>query len=204
VKPFHPGRIPSLHLNGAHASIGSATVAEAEICLGYAAIILLALGSDGTAAAFARGWIHVSSGFTDALLVLVPVPDVAPKYSSAIAIYRHVLAASILLTGIHFLAFRKDWSRWGRRAGMIVTRMPRGREVSSELAQAGYFQTALGAAGTIMLMLYGDQMLRNLTDSLYAESWTFLRAPLLAVLAFALACNAAALRLASRTCLSET
>ena len=179
-------------------------MAEAEICLGYAAIILLALASDGTAAALAREWIHVSSGFTDALLVLVPAPDIAPKYSGAIAVYRHLLAASILLTGINFLAFRRDWSRWGRRAGMIVARMPRGQEDSSELAQAGYFQTALGATGTIMLMLYGDQLLRSLTEPLYAESWTFLRAPLLAVLAFALACTAAALRLVSRTRLSES
>jgi hypothetical protein len=177
---------------------------EAEICLGYAAVILLALGSGGTAAALALGWIRISSGITDTLLILLPMPDVPINYSDGIAVYRHVLAASILLTGITFLAFRRCWFHWGQRAGMIVTRMSRGQEDPYEVAQAGYFQTALGAAGTILLMLYGDQMLRSTTETLYAESWTFLRAPLLAVLAFALACNAAALRFASRTRLPES
>jgi hypothetical protein len=81
-----------------------------------------------------------------------------------------------------------------RSTGRTAKQMPREQEAPDEPAQAGYFQMGLGAAATFMLMLYGDQRLGGLTEALYAQTWTFLRAPLLAMLAFALACHAVALR----------
>ena len=187
-----PGR-PS-PAGGAVPGIRSATLVEAEICLGYAAVILIAAGSGGVAADLARWWIAASSDVADAVLILVPVPDASVARPFELALYRHILAASILLTVTTFLAFRRHWARWGQRAGMIVKQMPREQEAPDELAQTGYFQMGLGAAATFMLMLYGDQRLGGLTETLYAQTWTFLRAPLLAVLAFALACHAVALR----------
>lgn len=132
------------------------------------------------------------------MLILVPVPDASVARPFELTLYRHILAASILLTVTTFLAFRRHWMRWGRRAGMIVKQMPRDQETPHEMAQAGYYQMVFGTAATIILMLYADQLIRNMTETLYTQSWTFLRAPLLAILAFALACNAAALRIAGR------
>lgn len=191
-----PGR-PS-PAGGALPGIRSATLVEAQICLGYATVILIAAGSGGVAADLAHWWIAASSAVADAVLILVPVPDASVARPFELAVYRHILAASSLLTVTTFLAFRRHWTRWGQRAGMIVKHMPQERETPEELAEAGYYQMVFGTAATIMLMLYADQLIGSLTEALYAQSWTFLRAPLLAILAFALACYAAALRFACR------
>lgn len=61
------------------------------------------------------------------------------------------------------------------------------------------YQMVFGTAATIMLMLYADQLIPNLTETAYTQPWTFLRVPLLATLAFALACNAVTLRFACRS-----
>jgi hypothetical protein len=171
---------------------------EAKICLGYAAIVLIAAGWGGSAATLVRWWIHFSSALTDAVLVAIPMPDAWAEHPYETEVYRHLLAASIMLTVATFLAFRRRWAHWGRRTEMIVKRIPPGQETSDELAQKGYYQMVFGAAATIMLMLYADQLIRSLTEALYTQSWTFFRAPLLAILAFALACNAVALRFARR------
>ena len=146
----------------------------------------------------AHWWIAASSAVADAVLILVPVPDESVARPFELALYRHILAASSLLTVTTFLAFRRHWTRWGQRAGMIVKHMPQEREMPDELTEAGYYQMVFGTAATIMLMLYADQLIRNLTETAYTQPWTFLRAPLLATLAFALACNAVALRFACR------
>jgi hypothetical protein len=67
------------------------------------------------------------------------------------------------------------------------------RKPPDDLAQEGYYQMIFGAVATVILMLYADQLLKGLTETLYTQPWTFLRAPLLATLAFAFACNAVAL-----------
>ena len=202
VKPtsFYRRSDPSRPFGGADPSIGSATWVEAKICLGYSAIILVAAGIGGSAASLVRWWIHVTSVLTDAVLVFMSMPDAWAEHPYETAVYRHLLTASILLTVATFLGFRHRWVHWGRRAEMIVRQMARGQEKPDEIAQTGYYQMVLGTAATIMLMLYADQLLESLTETLYAQSWTFLRSPLLAILAFALACNAVALRLACRGC----
>ena len=191
-----PGR-PS-PAGGAFRGIRSATLVEAQICLGYAAVILVAAGWGGVAADLARWWIHLSSVLTDAVLVLLPMPDAWVSHPHETAMYRHLLAASILLTLAAFLACRHRWAQWGRRAELVVRHMPPERETPDELAQTGYYRMVFGTGAAIMLMLYADQLIESLTETLYTQSWTFLRAPLLAILAFALACNAVALRFACR------
>jgi hypothetical protein len=200
VKPESFERFPGRPspAGGAFPGIRSATLVEAQICLGYAAVILVAAGSGGVAADLARWWIHVSSVLTDAVLVLLPMPNAWANHPHETAMYRHLLAASILLTLAAFLAFRHRWAQWGRRAELVVKHMPRERETPDELAQTGYYRMVFGTGAAIMLMLYADQLIESLTETLYTQSWTFLRAPLLAILAFALACNAVALRFACR------
>jgi hypothetical protein len=55
----------------------------------------------------------------------------------------------------------------------------------------------LGVAAALITLIYGDSMFAGLGDWVFAQSWTFLRAPLLATLAFSFACYAAAFRWAA-------
>lgn len=91
---------------GAIPGIWAATLVEAQICLGYAVLILLAVASGGVAGAVARWWVDTSSPLADAVLVLVPVPNASIARPFELALYRHILAASILLSLAAFLAFR--------------------------------------------------------------------------------------------------
>ena len=102
---------------GAIPGIRSAILIEAQISLGYAALILVAAGSGGVAADLAHRWTAAASDVTDAVLILVPVPHASVARPFELALYRHILAASILLTVTTFLAFRRHWVPWGRRAG---------------------------------------------------------------------------------------
>jgi hypothetical protein len=185
---------PSPPLGGADPSIVSAILVEAQICLGYTVLVLLAVSSGGGASVAARWWIRVSSVLTDAVLVLVSKPHLPAGHSYEIALYRHILAASILLTVITFLACRRYGPRWVRHVAVRVTHALPRQESPNERAQAAYSQMVLGSAATVVLMLYGDQLLGKLTETFYTQSWTFLRAPLFAILAFTFACQAAAFR----------
>ncbi|MGO9392728.1 hypothetical protein [Rhodoblastus sp.] len=58
-------------------------------------------------------------------------------------------------------------------------------------------QTGLGVAAALIILGYGDGMFAGLGDWVFAQSWTFLRAPMFATLAFSFACYAAAFRWAA-------
>jgi hypothetical protein len=94
---------PSKPFGGVDANIRSATWVEAKICLGHSIAILAAAASGGSAASLVRWWIHITSVLTDAVLVLVPTPEVWIQHPFRTEVYRHLVSASMLLTVVTFL-----------------------------------------------------------------------------------------------------
>ena len=181
-------RDPRSNADLSHLGIRRAVWIEASICFTYA-ILIIAVPSS-----LIRQWIDVSSPLTDAILFLVPRPREVIGDHYQFIIYRHVLAASLLISIASFLSFRDHWDEWRMRASAVLLRMQRDRVARDELTRTGYYGMILGGAGAAALLLYGDYQLEGLGGFLYQHSWTFLRAPALATSVFAFACHAVALR----------
>jgi hypothetical protein len=111
-------------------------------------------------------------------------------------LYRHIVAASTFAYLVLFLALRR---RQSQSSAATLAAFGRSCDYGSqvELACAGYYQMGLGVAVALITLVWGDGMFAGSDDSVFAQSWTFLRAPLLATLAFSFACYAAAFRRAA-------
>lgn len=117
-----------------------------------------------------------------------PARSTGANISSGITNYRHVLAACLLSSTVSFVASRSHWPYWAAQLRGRL-RWVSGRRLR-DAALFGHSQMVLGLISTMLLLLFAEYRL-----GLYAHSWTFLRAPVLAALAHWFACYAAAFRL---------
>lgn len=183
--------------NSGRRSIGDVVCFEAAVSLSYGVLIIgFAADTEGLGASLVRWWIGFTSGITRLLLVLVPDPSdlVGSDHASEVAVYRHVLVFSLLIACAIFAAFRAQRPHWAAHAKASLARLSPPGQSPGQAARIGHCHMLQGLVATVLALLYGERYLGSAAALLFAEPWTFLRAPLLATLAFAFACHATALR----------
>jgi hypothetical protein len=180
-----------------HPTVADTLLRQFTISVAYALVVIAFVDAQSYIGELVRGWIETTAGIVETVLVLVPEPtrSVGTGGPNGIGAYRHVLAASLAIATVSFVGSRSRWPCWaaqlrGRLRG-VSGRTGRVREA----ALFGQSQMALGLIATVLLLLFGEWQLGETGNYLYAHSWTFLRAPLLAALALWFACYAVAFRL---------
>jgi hypothetical protein len=163
----------------------------------YAVAVIGFADAESSVGEIVRRWIEMTSRILQVVFAFVPEParSTGADISSGITTYRHVLAACLLIATASFVASRSHWPYWATQLRDRL-RPVSGRTCTlRDSAMFGHSQMVLGLIATMLLLLFGEYQLGETGTYLYAHSWTFLRAPLLAALAHWFACHAAAFRL---------
>lgn len=93
-------------------TIGDAVIFEFITARAYALLIVLGTGQPGALfGASVESWIDLSTPTVRVLSALVAVPGGAAggTHSDAVWVYRHILAACILIACGHFICSRRHW-----------------------------------------------------------------------------------------------
>ena len=185
-----------------HWRVGAVVRIQAAISLGYGLLVIgLTAFPQQFGGAAVRWWIRATGSLTQGLLVLVPDPAdlVGSENAAMVAIYRHLLAFSLIIACGTFMVFFRNRPQWAARANAGLDRLSLSHGCQAEIALIGHVRMVQGLVATLVILLYGERWWGQATAIFYTELWTFLRAPLLTTLAFAFACHAATFRL----CLSS-
>ncbi len=182
--------------DGRNFGIGEAILIQAILCFGYCGLVILGSAAGGAIETTTRKWIKTSSALTNAWLFAMPEHHSQAAAAFDAPLYRHVVAASTFASLVLFLALRRCRSQWSA-ATLAAFRRSCDQGTHVEPARAVYCQIGLGVAAALIILVFGDGMFAGLGDWVFAQSWTFLRAPLLATLAFSFACYAPAFRWAA-------
>jgi hypothetical protein len=182
--------------DGRNFGIGEAILIQAILCFGYCGLVIWGSEAGGAIETATRKWINISSTLTNAWIFAMPEHHSQAADAFDAPLHRHVVAASTFAPLVLFLALRGCRSQWSR-ATLAASRRSCDHGSQLELVCAGYYHMGLGVAAALITLIYGDSMFAGLGDWVFAQSWTFLRAPLLATLAFSFACYAAAFRWAA-------
>jgi hypothetical protein len=168
----------------------------------YAVIIIAFADAESSVGELVRSWIEITSRILQMVFAFVPEParSTSADISSGISTYRHVLTASLVIATASFVGSHSHWPYWAAQLGGRLRCVSGRTGKLRDAALFGHSQMVLGLIATMLLLLFGEYRLGETGTYLYAHSWTFLRAPLLAALAHWFACHAAAFRL----CIQKT
>lgn len=181
-----------------HPTIGDAVLFEFIMTSAYALLIIIGTGQPETFFGMAvEKWIDLCVPTVEVLFALVPVPDGVADgaHSDAVWVYRHILAACILIACGHFVCSRRHWRYWsGHLKGRLsaATGCPQSR---FSIALLGFRRSILGLVAAMFLALFVEAQVPAFGDYLFRTGWTYVRAPLLLGAAYSFACQAAALRI---------
>jgi hypothetical protein len=180
-----------------HPTVADAVLFGFRVSVVYAVLIIVFADAESSVGALVRSWIEMTSRTFQMVFAFVPEParSTGADISSGITTYRHVLAACLLIATASFVASQSHWPYW---AAQLRDRLRRASDRTGRLRDAalfGHSQMVLGVIATMLLLLFGEYRLGETGIYLYAHSWTFLRAPVLAALAHWFACHAVAFRL---------
>lgn len=181
-----------------HPTIGDAVTLEFITTSAYALLIILGTGQPGSLfGASVESWIDFSAPTVRILLALVPVPDSAAggAHSDAAWVYRHILAACIIIACGHFICSCRHWRSWSEHLSGFLSAASGCVEKRRSIALLSYRRMVLGLAAAMFLVLFAESQMPFIDDFLFHASWTYVRAPLLLGAAYAFACHAAALRI---------
>lgn len=187
---------PTPRPNGRKLGIGDAVLIQATLCFGYCSVVILGSAAGGAIESVTRNWIDLSSVITNAWLFAMPNQHPQGVTTFDAPLYRHLIAVSTFSPTVFFLALRRHRSQWSV-ATLAAFRRSCKKGLRVKLARTGYYQMGLGVAATSIILIYGDGLFSKTGEWLFAQPWTFLRAPLLTPLAFSFACYAAAFRWAA-------
>jgi len=180
-----------------HPTIGEAVLFEFVIASAYALLIIIGTGQPETFFGMAvEKWINLFVPAVRALFALVPVPDgiAEGSRSDAVWVYRHILAACILIACGHFACSRRHWRYWSETLKGHLSAAPGCPESRSSIALSGFQRMILGFVAALFLALFVEAQVPAISDYLFRAGWTYVRAPLLLAAAYSFGCYAAALR----------
>jgi hypothetical protein len=178
-----------------HPTVADAVLFGFRVSVVYAVLIIVFADAESSVGELVRSWIEMTSRIFQMIFAFVPEPtrSTGADISSGITTYRHVLAACLLIATASFVASQSHWPYWAAQLRGLHW-VSGGRRLRGA-ALFGHSQMVLGLISTMLLLLFAEYRLGETGTYLYAHSWTFLRAPLLAALAHWFACHAAAFRL---------
>lgn len=180
-----------------HTRIGDAVLSEFIVSSAYAFLVIMATEQPETLLGEAIfGWIGLTAPIVRIIFAIVPIPEGlngVPPFE-AIGVYRHILAACLLIAYACFVRSRRHWRYWGER--ISSTLFVAGGQAGSRrrVALFGYRRMLLGLVAAVFLLLFWENRVPALVDYIFAASWTYVRAPLLTTIAYTFACYAVALR----------
>ena len=179
-----------------HSTVFDAVLRQFTISVAYA-LVIVCVDAEGYISELVQGWIEMTAGIVGIVFVLVPesARSVGAGWPNGVGVYRHVLAASLVIATASFVGSRSHWPYWAAQLRGRLRRVSGRTARVRDAALFGQSQMALGLIATGLLLLFGEWQLGEIGNYLYAHSWTFLRAPLLATLALGFACYAVAFRL---------
>ena len=156
--------------------------------LGYTTAVMACAGDGGgPVTSLMNDWIAATGRVSDAALFLVPTPP----DGTASAMYRHILSANIVISGVWLWFSKSYWAHWATEFRKIYgTSKP----LSHSFLELAYATTVLGAFGAFAVLVYEEAKLAIEASWLLTAKWTFLRVPLLMSVCFALSCYAASFR----------
>ena len=185
--------MPTTH----HPTIGDSVLLEFMMASTYSLLITLGIGHHETllAAAVAR-WLDFTAPAVEVIFALVALPDGLREgaHLDAIGVYRHVLAACVLIACGSFVWSRRHWWHWGKRLmGPLADAADR-PVIWRRFAQSGYRRMLLGLAAITFLAIFVEAQIPAIAGYLFGAEWTYVRAPLFTAAAYLFACHAAAFR----------
>lgn len=131
-------------------------------------------------------WIAFTQAFVNTALFFVH-PLARGTLDPALALYRHVLLVSLLLTGAWIWIGRRWLARWAEEIVEAYRRINYGAYPPTAWLDEAHGVSTLGAFGAVYLLLFDPTL--NSTWAPYYRASVFL-VPLLCVLVFFLVCRA--------------
>ena len=131
-------------------------------------------------------WIGATQAFVNTVLFFVH-PLARGSLDPALALYRHVLLVTVLLTGASIWIVRSWLPCWAEEVVEAYRRLNHGAYPSRAWLDEAHGVSALGAFGAVFLLLFDPTL--NSAWAPYYRGAVFL-VPLLCVLAFFLVCRA--------------
>ena len=180
-----------------HPKIGDAVLFEFIVTSTYSLLITIGTGQPETFLGMAvEKWIDLCAPAVQVLLVLVSVPDGVAEgtHPDAVGVYRHILAACILIACGHFVCSRRHWRNWSEHINGRLSAATACPESRTSIALSGYRRMILGFVAAMLLALFLEAQVPAIGGYLFRADWTYIRAPLLLGAAYSFACQAAALR----------
>ena len=163
----------------------------------YAVLVATGAGQTHTLSGQAvSGWIDLTAPVVRIIFAVVPIPDGLNGAAAlrGLGVYRHILAACLLIACVCFIRSCGYWHYWGERLASALSSTVRPAGSRRLIALLGYRHMLLGLAAAVFLLLLGENQVPALADYLFAASWTYVRAPLLSAIVYTFACHAVALR----------
>lgn len=198
----HAQSVAGLVASAEPPTIGRTVRLEAALAFGYSLIVnQFADRADSFTARAIRWWIDTTAAGVDLLMFLIPGQQagsgshISEEPADEIAVYRHVLAFCFLIATVAFLATKRHWAAWAQHQSAALDRAFGNTDPKWSVAEFGARITTLGAAASILLLLFGDVWIYGSPLPFPQPTWLLLRAPLLVTLAYACACRAVAFRL---------
>ena len=179
-----------------HRTMQASAFIVLTICLIYT--VFIGIFSNYPSTSIGRStlsWIHRNQPISDVVApALEPRGRLSETIREEVAIYRHVLAASLLIAILSFVGSRKHWRLWATLMRGALNRKYRETAKVHRVVSTSKGQMILGIFAVAFIALFGDFQLGDVTSYFYAHSWTLVRAPVLVAVGYYLACLAITLR----------
>jgi len=132
-------------------------------------------------------WIAATQSLVDTVLIFVDPRTRGNNLEPALALYRHVLFVSVLLTGAWTWIGRRWLASWAEEVVEAYRKINRGAYPPNDWLDEAHGVSTLGAFGAVYLLLFEPTL--NSSWAPFYRAAVFLL-PLLCVLVFFLVCSA--------------